>query len=68
MGEGKALHHYRSLLNFNKAFADWSYQPFVPLYNYALRTLRSMLALIDAALDCFEGKATKDGKAKPAAA
>ncbi|SAK83766.1 hypothetical protein AWB81_04237 [Caballeronia arationis] len=68
MGEGKALHHYRSLLNFNKAFADWSYQPFVPLYNYALRTLRSILAVIDAALTCFEVTAPKGGKAKPAAA
>jgi hypothetical protein len=59
MAEGKALHHYRSLLNFNKAFAAWTYQPFVPLYAHALRTLRSYLGFIEAGLSAYEGKPGK---------
>lgn len=50
MAEGKTVGYYRSLLNFNKAFAQWTYQPFVPLYSYSLRTLRALLELVEAYL------------------
>jgi hypothetical protein len=57
MAEGKTVSHYRSLLNFNKAFAQWTYQPFVPLYSYSLRTLRSMLEFVEAYLKPLGTKA-----------
>jgi hypothetical protein len=54
MAEGKTVGYYRSLLNFNKAFAQWTYQPFVPLYSYSLRT---MLELVEAYLKPLGKKA-----------
>ncbi|MGF6603691.1 hypothetical protein P3T23_008445 [Paraburkholderia sp. GAS448] len=57
MAEGKTVGYYRALLNFNKAFAQWTYQPFVPLYSYSLRTLRAMLEFVDAYLKPLGRKA-----------
>lgn len=65
MAEGKTVGYYRSLLNFNKAFAQWTYQPFVPLYSYSLRTLRGMLELVEAYLKPLGVKAEEP---KPQAA
>ncbi|MBB5409408.1 hypothetical protein HDG34_003349 [Paraburkholderia sp. HC6.4b] len=57
MAEGKTVGYYRSLLNFNKAFAQWTYQPFVPLYSYSIRTLRAMLEIVEAYLKPLGRKA-----------
>jgi phiKZ-like phage internal head proteins len=61
MAEGKTVGYYRSLLNFNKAFAQWTYHPFVPLYSYSLRTLRAMLELVEAYLKPLGAKAEEPG-------
>ena len=65
MAEGKTESSYRSLLNFNKAFAQWTYHPFVPLYSYSIRTLRAMLELVEAYLTPL-GKKAEEPEAQAA--
>ncbi|WP_144106600.1 hypothetical protein [Paraburkholderia sp. BCC1886] len=61
MAEGKGVSHYRSLLNFNKAFAQWSFQPFVPMFSHTMRLARFILNIAEAGLRAYEGK----GSTKP---
>jgi hypothetical protein len=58
MAEGRTIHHYRSLLNFNKAWAQWTYQPFVPLFTHAIKVLRGYSALVEAGLEAYDEKAS----------
>jgi hypothetical protein len=58
MADGKSIHHYRSLLNFNKAWAQWTYQPFVPLFTHAIKVLRGYSALVEAGLEAYDEKAS----------
>jgi hypothetical protein len=58
MAEGRTIHHYRSLLNFNKAWAQWTYQPFVPLFTHAIKVMRGYSALVEAGLEAYDEKAS----------
>jgi hypothetical protein len=53
----KSVDYYRTLLNFNKAFADWSSEPFIPLYQHTLRVVNSLAALTRGSLTCYKVKA-----------
>jgi hypothetical protein len=63
MAEGRTIHHYRSLLNFNKAWAQWTYQPFVPLFTHAIKVLRGYSALVESGLEAYDEKASARHKA-----
>lgn len=54
----KSLDYYRTLLNFNKAFADWSTEPFIPMYQHTLRVVNSLAALVRGSMTCYKVKPT----------
>jgi hypothetical protein len=53
----KSVEYYRTLLNFNKAFADWATEPFIPMYQHTLRVVNSLAALVRGSLTCYKVKA-----------
>lgn len=57
----KSVGYYRSMLNFNSAFANWTYEPFVPMYHHTLRVVNSIFILVRGSLSCY-----KNGVAAPA--
>jgi hypothetical protein len=56
----RSIDYYRSLLNFNKAFADWSSEPFIPMYQHTLRVINSLAALVRGSLTCYKAKGIAD--------
>jgi hypothetical protein len=50
----KSVGYYRSMLNFNSAFANWTYEPFVPMYHHTLRVVNSIFILVRGSLSCYK--------------
>jgi hypothetical protein len=53
----KSIGYYRSMLNFNTAFANWTHEPFIPMYQHTLRVVSSLFILVRGSLSCYKGKA-----------
>lgn len=53
----KSIGYYRSLLNFNTAFANWTHEPFIPMYQHTLRVAGSLFILVRGSLSCYKSKA-----------
>ncbi len=52
----KSIGYYRSLLNFNTAFASWTNEPFIPMYEHTLRVVSSLFLLVRGSMSCYTGK------------
>jgi hypothetical protein len=52
----KSIGYYRSMLNFNTAFANWTNEPFIPMYQHTLRVVSSLFLLVRGSLSCYRSK------------
>lgn len=53
---GRSMSYYRAMLNFNSAFATWTNEPFIPMYEHTLRVVNSLFLVVRGSLTCYQGK------------
>lgn len=52
----RTMNYYRAMLNFNSAFASWTNEPFIPMYEHTLRVVNSLFLVVRGSLTCYQGK------------
>lgn len=56
-GQTNLINEYRSVMNFNTAFANWTYQPAIPFYGNVIASVRAILLVVSQSLNHYEPKA-----------
>jgi hypothetical protein len=59
---GAVMADYRALVNFNKTFAEWTYQPFVPAFGYAVKLISAGIRGVEAHLSLKTAKKEAEDK------
>jgi Skp family chaperone for outer membrane proteins len=49
-----AIESYRSMLNYNQAFARWTQQPAMPMYSHTLTVVRAVLVACQKSCACYK--------------